>query len=302
MPSPTQDGAPRLRLGVDIGGTFTDLIVVDDTAGRLYAAKVLTTPHDPAAGVLDGIAKALAQADATPSDVSSIVHGTTLATNAIIERKGARTALLTTKGFRDALETGRELRYDLYDIFITFPKPLVPRRLRLPIAERTRYDGQVLEEVSTADVEAALARIAQDGVEALAICFLHSYANPANERAAQRIAAERAPGLHVSLSSDVLPEVGEYGRASTTVANAYVQPLAQRYLRHLVDALAARGSRAAFFVMGSNGSTLSVEMAERFPVRLVESGPAAGASIAAYYGERTRSRNVLAFDMGGTTA
>jgi N-methylhydantoinase A len=292
----------RFRVGVDIGGTFTDLVVVDDHSGELLAVKVLTTPHDPAVGVLDGVSAALAEARATPADIRSIVHGTTLATNAIIERKGARTALLTTKGFRDTLETGKELRYDLYDLFITFPEPLVPRRLRLPITERTRYDGRILEEVSASDMEVALETIIAEGAASLAICFLHSYANPANERAARRRVAERAPGLHVSLSSDVLPEVGEYARASTTVANAYVQPLVERYLRGLVDALAKRESRAAFFMMGSNGSTLSVEMAQQLPVRLIESGPAAGAAVTAYYGEMMHSRNLLAFDMGGTTA
>jgi N-methylhydantoinase A len=302
MADSTEHAERRLRVGVDIGGTFTDLIVVDAAAGRVYAAKVLTTPHDPAQGVLAGIAKALAQAGGQPGDVQSIVHGTTLATNAIIERKGARTALLTTHGFRDVLETGTELRYDLYDIFITFPQPLVPRRLRLPISERTRYDGQVLEALQVADLDAALATMAAEDVQAVAVCFLHSYANPTNERAARAYLAARAPHLHVSLSSDVLPEVGEYGRVSTTVANAYVQPLVERYLRQLVGALAERGARGAFFVMSSHGGTLSVDAAARLPVRLVESGPAAGAAAAAFYGRRMARRNVLAFDMGGTTA
>jgi N-methylhydantoinase A len=292
----------HLRVGVDIGGTFTDLVLIDDVGGQLFSGKVLTTPDDPAAGVLAGIGKVLAQAAARPEAVGSLVHGTTLATNAIIERKGARTALLTTNGFRDILETRRELRYDLYDLFITFPEPLVPRSLRLGMPERTKYDGQVLEPLNAEEVAAALEHLAEQGVESVAVCFLHSYANPANELAARRVIQARQPNLRVSLSCEVLPEVGEYGRVSTTVANAYVQPLVECYLGRLVDALAERGARAPFFVMSSSGGTLSDEVAKRFPVRLVESGPAAGASVASFYAERTGTPRLLAFDMGGTTA
>ena len=293
---------PAVRIGVDIGGTFTDVVLVDDRTGHAVSAKVLTTPEQPAGAVLDGIARVLALAAMDLDAVRTIVHGTTLATNALIERKGARTGLLTTRGFRDTLETAKELRYDLYDLGIEFPEPLVPRRRRLGVAERTRYDGAILAPLDGSDVEAALERLIQDGVESVAVCFLHAYANPANERAAERIVRERWPDVSVSLSSRVLPEVGEYGRVSTTVANAYVQPLVSRYLGDLTESLARRGSRAAFFVMASSGGTLSLDVAREFPVRLVESGPAAGVSVATFLAERMATPDVLAFDMGGTTA
>jgi N-methylhydantoinase A len=297
-----EDRPRQILVGVDIGGTFTDIALIDNAAGRVRSTKTLTTPADPAQGVLDGIAKVLAQGDVKIEFVNTFVHGTTLATNAIIERKGAATALLATKGFRDLLETGTELRYDQYDLAITFPRPLVPRRLRFGVSERTRYDGEVLEELSESDVRDAVQRIASEGIQSVAVCFLHAYANPENELAALRLIAEQQPGLRVSLSSSVLPQVGEYGRISTTVVNAYVQPLVERYLADLEDALTAEGSRAAFFVMGSSGGTLSVDVAKQFPVRLVESGPAAGACVASYYGQLTQSPEVLALDMGGTTA
>jgi N-methylhydantoinase A/oxoprolinase/acetone carboxylase beta subunit len=293
---------PSVRIGVDIGGTFTDVVLVDDRTGHAVSAKVLTTPEQPAVAVLDGIARVLALAAMGLDAVRTIVHGTTLATNALIERKGARTGLLTTRGFRDTLETAKELRYDLYDLGIEFPEPLVPRHRRLGVAERTRYDGAILTSLDGPGVEAALERLIQDRVESVAICFLHAYANPANERAAERIVRERWPDVSVSLSSRVLPEVGEYGRVSTTAANAYVQPLVSRYLGDLTESLARRGSRAAFFVMASSGGTLSLDVAREFPVRLVESGPAAGVSVATFLAERTATPDVLAFDMGGTTA
>jgi N-methylhydantoinase A len=230
------------------------------------------------------------------------VHGTTLATNAIIERKGARTLLLATQGFRDALETATELRYDLHDLFIQFPEPLVPRHRRIGVTERVRYDGEVLTPLEASQVGAALRALEAEGIEAVAVCFLHAYANPANEEAAALAIKSERPDLSVSLSSRVLPEIGEYGRVSTTVANAYVQPLVSRYLTELSAALKERGSRGAFFVMSSSGGTLSLDLARQFPVRLIESGPAAGVSIATHFAERLGTPNVLAFDMGGTTA
>ncbi len=294
--------AGSVSIGVDIGGTFTDVVLVHADTGRAFSAKVLTTPEQPAAAVLAGVARVLEQARARIEDARTIVHGTTLATNAIIERKGARTGLVTTRGFRDVLETAKELRYDLYDLFIEFPEPLVPRRWRLGVAERTAHDGAVLTPLDERDMDAAVDHLLRDGVESVAVCLLHSYANPANEQAAERVLRRRRPELPVSLSSRVLPEVGEYGRVSTTVANAYVRPLVARYLLDLVEALARQGSRAAFFVMSSGGGTLSVEMAREFPVRLVESGPAAGVSVATFYAERSGAPDLLAFDMGGTTA
>ena len=292
----------HIAIGVDIGGTFTDVILVDERTGGIHSAKVLTTPGQPEQAVLTAVDQVLDQARAVHSSVRTIVHGTTLATNAIIERKGARTALLATRGFRDALETATEMRYDLHDLFITFPEPLIPRRRRIGVTERTRFDGKVLTPLDEAEVLAALEALKGEGVEAIAVCFLHAYANPANEEAAARIIQAARPDLSLTLSSRVLPEIGEYGRVSTTAANAYVQPLVARYLSELAGALKTRGSRGAFFVMGSNGGTLSLDLARAFPVRLVESGPAAGVSIAAYYAQRLGAPNVMAFDMGGTTA
>ena len=292
----------EIAIGVDIGGTFTDVILVDERIGSLYSAKVLTTPEHPAQAVLAAVAQVLEQAQARHYGIRTIVHGTTLATNAIIERKGARTALLTTRGFRDVLETGTELRYDLHDLFIEFPEPLVPRDRRIGISERVRFDGQVLASLAEAEVREALGALQAENIEAVAVCFLHAYANPANEEAAARVLLARRPDLSVSLSSRVLPEIGEYGRVSTTVANAYVQPQISRYLAELSEALKEQGSCGAFFVMSSSGGTLSLDLARQFPVRLVESGPAAGVSIATHFTRRLGTPNVLAFDMGGTTA
>ena len=292
----------HIAIGVDIGGTFTDVILVDELAGRIFSAKVLTTPGQPAQAVLTAVAQVLEQAKSSHDAVRTIVHGTTLATNAIIERKGARTALLTTRGFRDTLETGTELRYDLHDLFIEFPEPLVPRHRRIGITERVRFDGNVLTPVADAEVREALRSLKAEDVEAVAVCFLHAYANASNEEAAALAIQDERPDLSVSLSSRVLPEIGEYGRVSTTVANAYVQPLMSRYLAELSQALKEKGSRGAFFVMSSSGGTLSLDLARQFPVRLVESGPAAGVSIATHFAQRLGTPNVLAFDMGGTTA
>jgi N-methylhydantoinase A len=291
-----------IAIGVDIGGTFTDVILLDEAAGRIYSAKVLTTPEQPAEAVLAAVAQVLTLAEAGYAAVRTIVHGTTLATNAIIERKGAATALFTTRGFRDVLETRTELRYDLYDLFIEFPEPLVPRDRRIGLSERVRFDGQIETVLVAAELEEALRRLRSEKVEAIAVCFLHAYANAGNEQAAAKIIAEAWPEVAISLSSQVLPEIGEYGRVSTTAANAYVQPLMSRYLAHLSEAFQRAGSRGAFFVMSSNGGSLSLELARQFPVRLVESGPAAGVAIATHFARRLGKPNVLAFDMGGTTA
>ncbi|MGI9409667.1 MAG: hydantoinase/oxoprolinase family protein [Hyphomicrobiaceae bacterium] len=292
----------RLAIGVDIGGTFTDVVVVDDESRAIHSAKVLTTPDQPERAVLDAVDEMLAKSSAPASAIRTIVHGTTLATNAIIERKGARVLLLTTGGFRDVLETRTELRYDLYDLFIQFPEPLVPRRRRIGVSERTTYDGEILTALDAADVEGALKTSEAEDIEAIAVCFLHSYANSINEKAARDAISSINPSLPISLSSDVLPEIGEYGRVSTTVANAYVQPLVDRYLGALDDALGEKGSTGAFFIMGSNAGTLSLDVARQYPVRLVESGPAAGVSIAAHCARTLETPRLLSFDMGGTTA
>jgi len=295
-------GERTISIGVDIGGTFTDVVLIEQGTRTVVSSKVLTTPSKPEQAVLDAIDAVLSRSPHGYDAVRTYVHGTTLATNAIIERKGACTGLLTTQGFRDSLETASELRYELYDPFIEFPEPLIPRYLRLGVAERTQFDGVILSPTNTDAVAAAIDEMLAAGVESVAVCFLHAYANPANELAAAKVIAAAHPDLSVSLSSRVLPEIGEYARTSTTAANAYVRPLVARYLTDLVQMLLERGSKGAFFVMSSSGGTLSLELAREFPVRLVESGPAAGVSIAAHYATELDKPNLLSFDMGGTTA
>lgn len=292
----------RYRVGVDIGGTFTDLILVDDQTGALTVGKVLTTPSDPSQAVADVLSDAVQRAAAPPEQVHNVIHGTTLVTNAIIERKGAQTALLTTKGFRDAYEIAREHRYDLYDLFLELPQPLVPRHLRLEIDERMFADGSVGHTPDADAVARLVAELRDKDIEAIAICFLHSYANPAHEQLVGAIVGEIAPGVRVSLSSEVVPEIREYERTSTTVANVYVQGLVETYLNELVKRLRELGIGGELFLMLSSGGISTVETASRFPLRLLESGPAAGALASAYYGQQAGVRDLMAFDMGGTTA
>ncbi|WP_428681459.1 hydantoinase/oxoprolinase family protein [Reyranella sp.] len=291
-----------LSLGIDIGGTFTDLVIHDPRTGRAVIWKESTTPDDPARGALEGTRRVLEKAGARPQDIGRVVHATTLFTNALIERKGAKTGLLTTAGFGDVLEIARERKYELYDLFIEMPKPLVPRPWRREAKERLGPDGSI--EIAL-DVEAALAEVAdlaEQGVESLAICFLHSYANAAHERAIGAAVAERFQNLSISLSSDIAPEIREYLRASTTVANAYVRPLAEIYLERLEQALRDEGIPGGLFLMLSNGGLTHVSEAKRAPVQLLESGPAAGALAGAWFGRNAGLERVLAFDMGGTTA
>ena len=291
-----------LSLGIDIGGTFTDLVIHDPANGRAVIWKESTTPDDPARGAMEGTRKVLAKAGARPEQIGRVVHATTLFTNALIERKGAKTGLLTTAGFRDVLEIGRERKYELYDLFIEMPRPLVPRQWRREALERLAPDGSVEKKL---DVDAALAEVAalvNDGVDSLAICFLHAYANPAHERAIGAAVAERFQNLSISLSSDVAPEIREFLRASTTVANAYIRPLAEVYLERLEQALRAEGIPGGLFLMLSNGGLTHVSEAKRAPVQLLESGPAAGALAGAWFGRNAGLDRVLAFDMGGTTA
>ncbi len=294
--------AAPLSLGIDIGGTFTDLVIHDPRDGRAVIWKESTTPDDPSLGALEGTRRVLEKAGARPEQVGRVVHATTLFTNALIERKGAKTGLLTTAGFRDVLEIGRERKYELYDLFIEMPKPLVPRPWRREAAERLAPDGSV--EIAL-DVEKALAEVGQlveQGVESLAICFLHSYANPAHERVLGAAVAERFQNLSISLSCDIAPEIREYFRASTTVANAYIRPLAEIYLERLEQALSQSGIPGGLFLMLSNGGLTHVSEAKRAPVQLLESGPAAGALAGAWFGRNAGLDRVLAFDMGGTTA
>ena len=288
------------RLGVDIGGTFTDVAL--ETVGQRYSAKILTTPEAPERAVLEAIAVVLREAALSPADLSIIIHGTTLATNAIIERKGAKTALLTTEGFRDTIEIRHENRFEQYDVNIDLPPPLVPRRLRFPVRERVDARGRVLIALDEAGVSSLANRLAAEGVEAVAIGFLHSFANSAHERRAGAILAERLPGLAITLSSEVSPEMREYERFSTACANAYVQPLIGRYIANLETLLRREGFGCPLFLMLSGGGLTSAETAIRFPVRLVESGPAGGAIFAAEIARQCGLDRVLSYDMGGTTA
>jgi N-methylhydantoinase A len=290
------------RLGIDIGGTFTDFALLDPR-GRVQFGKVLTTPDDPLRGVLDGVRELLAASRAPADRVGHVLHGTTLITNAVIERTGARTALLTTEGFEDVLEIGRESRYDLYDLEMRMPEPLVQRRLRLPVAERTDQSGAVVRPVDTARLVEVLDRLRAAGVEAVAICFLHSYQNPAHERQVAALVQAALPGVTVTTSADVLPEIREFERASTTVLNAYVQPLTRRYMGRLTAGLAGAGlTRAAVHVMTSSGHLTTTDEAERLPVGLIESGPVGGCLAAMFHARRGSVRHLVAFDMGGTTA
>jgi N-methylhydantoinase A len=288
------------RLGVDIGGTFTDVAL--EQGGRRWSAKILTTPEAPERAVIEVIHRVLAEAGLAPGDLSIIIHGTTLATNAIIERKGAKTALLTTEGFRDTIEIRHENRFEQYDVNIDLPPPLVPRRRRFPVRERMDAQGRVLVPLDEAGVAALADRLARDEIEAVAIGFLHSFTNPAHERRAGEIVAQRLPALAVTLSSDVSPEMREYERFSTACANAYVQPLISRYLRNLESRLHDEGFSCPLFLMLSGGGLTAVETAIRFPVRLVESGPAGGAIFAAEIARQCGLDKVLSYDMGGTTA
>ncbi|HKX18418.1 MAG TPA: hydantoinase/oxoprolinase family protein [bacterium] len=302
MTAAAPDGAAsQLRIGVDIGGTFTDLIVVNDT-GVFEIVKVLTTPEDPADAVIVGVTGLLEAAGVPARDVAQVVHGTTLLTNALIERKGARTALITTRGFRDALEIAREHRYDMYDLFIGRPAPLVPRYLRYELRERVLEDGTVAEPLDLEEARRLVETLRREDIEAVAVCFLHSYRAPAHERAVGELIRTDAPQLACALSHEVVPEIREYERTSTTVANVYIQGLAAQYLARLEERLKAMDVRGPLFIMQSTGGICSVETASRLPIRVVESGPAAGALGAAHHGKLAGRPDLLSFDMGGTTA
>jgi N-methylhydantoinase A len=291
-----------LSLGVDIGGTFTDLVLLDPSDGRAVIWKESTTPDDPARGAMTGVTRLLAKAGASPGQVGRVVHATTLFTNALIERKGAPTGLLTTAGFADVLEIARERKYELYDLFLEMPQPLVPRPWRREAQERLGPDGTVETPLNVAAALDEVASLVAQGVTSLGICFLHSYANPAHERQAAAAIAGRFPQLSISLSSDIAPEIREYPRTVTTVANAYVRPLAEAYLDRLEAELKRAGIAGELFLMLSSGGLTHVAEAKRAPVQLLESGPAAGALAGAWFGRQAGLDRVLAFDMGGTTA
>ena len=291
---------PSTRIGIDIGGTFTDAVL--ETKSRRYTAKVLTNAANPEVGVFDILRLIMTQAQCVPEDIALVVHGTTLATNALIEGKGAKTAFLTTAGHRDVLEIRDEDRFNLYDLNIDHPAILVPRDLRFGIGERTAANGDILVQLNEDEVREVARTCRGLGIEAIAIGFLHSYANDANEVRARAIVEEELPGVEVSISAEVSPEFREYERFMTTCANAYIQPKMAQYLTRLETRLHTDGYNCPILLVLSSGALTTVETSRRFPVRLVESGPAGGAVYAAQIAVDCASREVLAFDMGGTTA
>ena len=291
-----------MRIGIDVGGTFTDFVLLEDATGRTHTHKCLTTPRDPSDAIEEGLRVIASQVPGCIAGLEEVIHGTTLVINAIIERKGARTGLLTTRGFRDVLELGREIRYAAYDVFAQMPEPLVPREWRLEVDERVRADGSVLVPLDAAQARAAVREMARLGVESVAVCLLNSFENPAHELAIKRLLAEEFPQASVSISYEVLPQIREYERTSTTVTNAYVKPLTETYLRQLRERLAGLGFRGRLFIMLSSGGVTSAETAAQFPVRIIESGPTAAVIAAQYYSNLFQCPEMFCFDMGGTTA
>ncbi len=290
------------RVGVDVGGTFTDVVLLGDD-GRMVARKVSSTPEDYSRGIAAGVAAALADCGATPDDVASVVHATTVATNTILEQKGARTGLITTRGFRDVLEMRRLRIPVMYDLQYEKPPPLVPRRLRREVDERLGPDGSVRRALDPASLEAAIAGLRREGVESAAVSLLHAYANPVHERqVAERLREAFPNGLYVTCSSDILPEIREYERTSTAVVNAYIGPVVQRYMDTLLGRLRDLGIDCPVHIMQSGGGVMSVESARRKPACMVESGPAAGVMACARLARGTGLDNLISFDMGGTTA
>ncbi|MGI9424096.1 MAG: hydantoinase/oxoprolinase family protein [Hyphomicrobiaceae bacterium] len=294
------EAKPPVRLAADIGGTFTDVVLEAD--GRQLTTKLLTTSEAPEIAVVKGTEVLLGNSGLGFADIDVVLHGTTLATNAIIERKGATTALITTEGFRDVIEIADESRYDQYDVFLEKPGPLVGRALRFTVPERIDVEGEIRLKLDEGAVGAVALGLRDAGIESVAIAFLHSYVNPAHETRAGAIVRDICPEMSVTLSSEVCPEAREYERTSTAIANAYVQPMMAGYLKRLSDRFAEAGYRKDIHLITSAGSLASLETARRYPVRLVESGPAGGAILAAGIAEERGEERILSFDMGGTTA
>jgi N-methylhydantoinase A len=291
------------KLGIDIGGTFTDLVLLEESTGKLFFGKTLTTYDNPSNGIIKGTRELLDREGVAASQLSGIVHGTTLVTNAVIERRGALTGLLTTKGFEDVLEIGRELRYDIYDINLSIPEPLVARNLRMGITERMDYKGNVITPLDMTEVETALDFLVSKGVQSVAVCLLHSFTNPSHEKAIGAFIRQKYPNLYVSLSVDVMPEIREYERSSATTMNAYVQPLTDQYLSLLEKRLRDEvGFGGTINIMISSGRLTTIEGARQTPIQLLESGPAGGTMAGVFFGKLTQKKDLLAFDMGGTTA
>ncbi len=290
----------HIRMGVDIGGTFTDVVL--EVGDAQFSTKVLTTYAAPENAIIDGMHQVCAKAGITPSQISQIIHGTTLATNALIERRGAKTALITTEGFRDVIEMRTESRFEQYDLNLQLPEPLLPRQHRFTLKERIDARGNVLIPLDRADIETLADDMASYGFESIAIGLIHAYLNDSHERMIRDVFAEKLPDVMISLSSEVSPQMREYERFNTTVANAYIKPLMKSYLGRLKGRLADEGAACPIFLMHSGGGIISLESAAEFPVRLVESGPAGGAVFAANIAARYGLNKVLSFDMGGTTA
>ncbi|MGE5839741.1 MAG: hydantoinase/oxoprolinase family protein [Deltaproteobacteria bacterium] len=290
------------RLGCDIGGTFTDFVLLNDETGELTINKCLTTPKDPSDAVEQGMRELEVKVPGFVEKLDEVIHGTTLVINSIIERKGARTGLITTKGFRDVLELGREIRYAPYDIFSEYPKPLVPRQYRLEVDERVRSDGTILKPLDPEDARQVVRTLGNMGVESIAVCLLNSFENPTHELMLKEIIEKEAPHVSISISYDVLPQIREYERTSTTVTNAYVKPLTGSYLARLSGRLESIGCKGRLFIMLSSGGITSVDTAAQFPVRIIESGPTAAVIAGQYYGKMFDLPDMFCFDMGGTTA
>jgi len=292
--------AAAIRLGVDIGGTFTDVVL--EKEGAQFSTKVLTTYAAPENAIIDGMQQVCAKAGITPDQIGQIIHGTTLATNALIERRGAKTALITTEGFRDVIEMRTESRFEQYDLNLTLPEPLLARQMRFTVTERVNARGEVMIDLDRAEVEAVVDRIAKAGFESVAVGLIHSYLNPTHEQMIRDVLAEKLPEVSISISSEVSPQMREYERFNTVVANAYIKPLMASYLGRFEDRLRDEGVGCRIFLMHSGGGIISIANAADFPVRLVESGPAGGAVFAAHIAARYGLDKVLSFDMGGTTA
>ncbi len=301
MSQPLKPLLAPFRIGVDIGGTFTDLVMVD-AQGQLCNEKVLTTPLDPSVGVLTGIKLILENNSVNARDVQNVIHGTTLVANALIERKGVRTALITTAGFRDVLQIGREWRYDIYDLFLTPVEPLVPRALCFEIKERVGYDGAVIEPLDLSTLPQIANELKRLKVDAVAVCLLHSFQFPTHEIQIKEALAKLLPDVAVCISSEVMPEIGEYERTATTVCNAYVQPLFKKYISALMAGIKNIGIEQDLYLMQSDGGTVHFHTAIEYPIRLVQSGPAGGVQATSLIGQMADLTQILCFDMGGTTA
>jgi len=288
------------RIGIDVGGTFTDVVCLE--SGRLTTKKLPSTPSDFSVATVEGVKRVLAEEGCRGSDIAELIHGTTVATNAILEKTGARVGLITTRGFRDVLEIGRLRMPKLYDLEWQKPKPLVERRLILEVTERVSSTGEVLVPLNVKEAQMALERLLSLGVESLVVCFINSFVNPVNEQEMGKLISSRVPALSVSLSSEVLPEIREFERMGSTVINAYVKPVVSAYLKTLEKELKSLGIDVPLLIMQSGGGLMSSSRAREKPINMIESGPAAGVMGSAYLSKQTGRRNVISFDMGGTTA